>query len=438
MLSLRCIDEVGRLTTERAIITKHVQDEWLPQVVTDLLRVADKWQLGDYTTLINTGVHVTVDLRNKETLFAQVAEVVKSAPKTIFRYAGVDTTTGNRMLDIGFFNNRLHYLQQGDNLVTLKLQHNTAKLVRVLEAYSDALSDRRITLGDALQYPTINGDPDFAQFPIFYDGARGNYVIVNQALTRGCSIAKSFSMSRPKNDGIPSAAEIAAAGYGVWQRGVRFMQQSDDYITATATGLFEEIPQVGDRMYVRGKATETVWDTGTLNYREVETFDVEEEMRITQVSYGFEHVVGKGYVAGRPVPYYQCSVELTTSPYPEEYDDAATIVEAVQTFKQLDSSKSVAPSGALTYVTSSQSASASDEPDISCGGNGKRFTFAVPAAPVGAVSVVGNIISMSHPSANYSIVQAAAFPSTPLIICATVAGGWGSANLTVTAQFIFS
>jgi len=436
-LSLRCVDEIGRLTTTRAIITKHVQDEWLPQVITDLLRVAD-WELGDYSTLLNTGVHVTVDLRNKETLFAQVVEVIKSVPKTVFRYSGINPLTGKRRLDIGYFNRDVDYLIQGDNLVSLKVNHNTAKLVRQLEAFSDALPDRRITLADALQYPTINNDPDFAQYPIMYDPLRGNYVMINQALTRGCDIAKSFSMHRTKNEGVPSAAEIAAAGYSVWQHGVRFMQQSDDYISASVTGLFEKLPTVGERMYVRGHASETVWDTGTLNYREIETFDLQENMRITQVSYDFEKVVTPGHVRHHPIYRRKCNLELTTSDYAEEFDDVQTVVETVQTFKQYDSPGSVKPAGALTYTTISLTAYATDATDLACDNMGKVYSFPVPSAPAGATSVLANIISVSHPSGSYRILQPAAFPATPLIVCGQVAGGWGLDNLTLTAQFIFS
>ena len=389
VVALSCLDELGRLTCDRAKFDAHYQDQQVLSILTDLISVATiPWVLS-LVNMVDPLVVTTIDLRSKETLFAQIVETVKSTPQVHLRYGG-QQITGEHVLEVGNFGDVNAEGIQGHNLLGLKLNYNTEKMYRIVESYGDSTLSQKISLFDALSDARTAVHPDYAQFPISLDAATGSYIVTNAAISEGCSVRKSFNVIKVKNDTTPTAAEVAEAGYALWLKTVRFMQKSTSYETYSAEVLLPSQPDVGDNMFIRSVVREPVYDamTGKI-VAQHETFEVNDDFRITKVGFTTEQVAlpdGQYYDLHQQELVY--SIELTSNDEAEMIDPDAELFARLEDHTEFDD----VGASLVLYPIQSTTLTYNSTNAADCNGSGvltgKLFLHTSPVPPVGATGVI--------------------------------------------------
>lgn len=428
--------ELGRLTCYRAMTDAHFQDQSVVGILGTLLATTPDWALGSAVTMDDPTVTTTVDLRNKESLFAQIAETIKSVPRLFLRYGGIQA--GKHVVDIGFFGQQRYYAVQHEAITALKLDENNKRYYRLVEAYADKSNDSRITLLDALAYPGIATHPDWARFPI--QNISGKGVVIDLDRTRGCEISKAFNVHKAANDGTPAtSAQIAEVGFALWQKSVRYLQGQTPATTMQLSAFLRELPVISDKVFVRAEVDELAIDPFTNEETRISTFYTEGWYRITSLGCKFAvqarqfdpaNVADEGSI----VDSYDMTV--TDNDYHEDVDNDVALYEKTERFDSADKNSTAIGQGikgiALVPVTHSNA----DPADC---GSGKSYTFPLPAIPTGSTLVTGAIVSSNPAGAVFTITQFPALPATPLIACVEkLGGGWPpSGSQQVTVQYTF-
>lgn len=390
VISLTCLDEIGRLTCDRAKFDAHYQDQQVLAIITDLLSVATTTWVTSLVNMVDPLVVTTVDLRTKETLFAQIVETVKATQQVHLRYGGIQPT-GEHILEIGDFGDENSEGIQGHNLLSLNLEYNTERVYRIVEAYGDSTLGQRISLSDALADARTAVHPDYAQFPISLDAATGGYVVTNTALTKGCEVRKSFNVIKVKNDSPPSPAEIAEAGYALWLKSVRFMQKSIEYETYSAQVMLPEAPIVGDKMFIRSLIREPVYDAVTGKVvAEHETFSVEGLYRITKVKFNTNQLVMPDSmlheITNQELVY---DIELTSNDEADTIDPEIELFEKLESYQEFDDTAGTLELAPIQQTTVSYAlGAAADCVGSGPGNTGKLFLHATPAPPAWATGII--------------------------------------------------
>jgi hypothetical protein len=443
VVRVSAVDEIGRLTCLRAVSDAHFQDTTIPNILNFLLAGVPNFILGDTSTMIDPNVKTTLDLRAKESLFAQIAEAIKSVPRTFFRYGGTDNL-GRHRLDVGFFGSQSAYIGQHDNLADLALQRNTKRQYKYVEAYGGRSKSTRPTLcdaKDALLSPTIAArtlaDPDYAQFPIVTLG--GKCVVNNTALARGCEITKEFQINKTENSDAPTNEERAEAAYAVYKKAVRFLQENKQYRTYTGSGYFASPPRIGDNAYVQAAVSEPVYDSFTQAEVLQSVFELHESLRLTKLSVDFARPEWRetSLSAAQEELRDYYTFEVTDNDYAEEFDDDAELYDR---FERTDSAdeESEAALGLKRVDVVPVSHPASSPSDAVCLPTiAKRFVFPLPPPPAGATQLFGSIVIVSPVTAIVNITQYPAYPSTPLIACVQDGSlaGWGTNDVSVSVRY---
>jgi hypothetical protein len=288
--SIKCLDELGRLTLERAKSTAHYQDQQIVAIISDLFTsVGATWTLS-LVNMIDPLITTTIDVRNKETLFAQISEAIRSVPNLHMRYGGIDIS-GDYILEIGDFGDVVDEAVQDSNLISISPRFNTEKVYKTIESFGDLTNTTRISLLDALSDPRTILHPDYAQFPISQDPVTLVWICTNTAVVNGANVRKSLNVIKTKNDSPPTVTEIAEAGYALWLKTVRLMKSAIDYETYSGQYISQIIPGVGDKLKVKSDIYEPVYDafSGFAKTKH-KTFSVDGELRLTDVSYGLERL----------------------------------------------------------------------------------------------------------------------------------------------------
>jgi hypothetical protein len=446
LVSLKCLDELARLTLYRAKSDAHYQDQQVIGIINDLFNsVAASWSIS-LVNFSDPTITTTLDLRNKETLFAQIAEAAKSVPNVHIRYGGIDSISGDYILEIGNFNDLTSEAIQHHNLVDLKLQYNTNKIYKTVESFGDLTSTTRINLSDALSDPRTILHPDYAQFPISQDAITSVWICTNTAVTVGNDVRKSFNIVKTKNDTVPSATEIAEAGYALWLKTVRFMKKSIDYESYSGEYLSIDVPKIGDRIYLKATILEPIYDPATGNVvSHIETFDVASDYRITKISHKLDRQIladGLAFNYDNSVNVYK--FEATSNDEFEEIDPDLELYERLERFDNYDNvsdSLQVYP----VQITSLTYGNA-DAADCNAGGgapppsDGKQYLMASPAYPAWVTAV-----STTYVIDNGGLVQQLSAPVNPGDswdgCVQDASSSWPpgvGVNITITVYWLFS
>lgn len=440
MLSLGCVDNLGRLTRVRAKSGGHYQNSLITSIFQDLLSVTNDWALGDTSTMDDVTAKTTIDLRAKEHLWAQLVGVTESVPRLFIRYGGYNIILAKHLIDVGYFNKETSRFLQGVSLQGIRLQKSTELPYTVVEAYGGRLSKRKITLQDALAYPGITSHPDYATYPIQLDPDRGTYVVNDLTPGKtGNQITKTFNTNKTKNDSLPTPAEIAEAGYGLWRNVVRFLKKNTLYQTFSLKGSLPAAPQVGDRAWLEGKVSEPIYDPVIDGFEWHNTFSVADSFRITRVELNFDKT---GYIIDPvtldAITVEQYSVDLTDNDYVEEADEALDIYDR---FEQTDGSDDPpAMLGILNQQFVTVTYSNTDAADAGCGaGTWKKFQFDF-VVPDGATAVYYNILPIETTGVTFAINQVPLISGQPLILCVQKSGVWpsGVGSVTIKVQYTFN
>lgn len=436
-LRIRALDELGRLTCYRAVTDAHFQDIQITTILSVLLGTTSDWSLGDVSTMVDPLAVTTIDLRNKETLFAQIAEVVKATPRCFMRYGGF--SAGLHRLDIGFFGAKTTYAMENEALSALKLQSNGKRTYRLVEAFADRSNQTRLTLNEALSDPRYATDPDSLIYPITLDGTK--YIVTNTLQPRGCETAKAFNIIKTKNDVPASPTEVAEAGYALWKKAIRFLQQNESYTNLTLTGYVANLPRVSDMVYVQTHVSETVFDHVSQSTRKVSTFEVSAWFRMTKINFDFDAVIRPGALPGtRPVETYEWVLDVTDNDYIELIDPDVAMYERVEVHDNADIVSGVNGEGLKGIFPVPITHVPADPADVGCLPDiAKEYMFPLPATPAGATQVTAFLAVTGGAAGSVTVTQNPAIPGTPLIACVqAVGGGWpGATAITLTATYIF-
>jgi hypothetical protein len=433
---LHCYGEIGRLTCKRKKTDAHYQDAALVFILTDLLNTdTTDWELGDTSTMIDVLVATTIDLRNKQTKFAQVAEAVKSVPGLFMRYGGFNVGTGRHRLDVGFFGElEVPGVTQHDNLIELRKNKSTRRVYRVIEATGGKGNDQVITLLNALNFdPALAVHPDY---PVTLSGL--DYIVTNNNAALGCEISKEFQVHKTSNDSVATQAELDEAGFALWQKCVRFFEQNQAHLSLTATAVLNRVPPIGDQVQVIGNVIERAWDETQQVEEEIETLRVDEPLRIT--AYDVDFVDDQGYdsLAEQARIRVEVQMELSDSDYPEEFDDSLLLFEEVERFDNKDQVTALFPADIIIGTDTEGPGVVSNCVQAITGFNGRIFDVPLPAVPPGATAV--NFTTQTTPvGAIVETIQNPAIPATDWQGCVSINGGWviGDA-VTVEVVFIFT
>jgi hypothetical protein len=438
MVNFHCYGEIGRLICKRKKTDAHYQNQPLVFILTDLLNLGTTdWELGDASTMPDPLVATTIDLRNKETRFAQVIEAVKSVPELFARYGGYNTGTGRHQVDIGQFGTLYTPgLLQGDNLVSeIRRNKSTHRRYKVIHGTGGKAGDTVITLEHASLYdPSLLTHPDY---PISNVG--GDWIVTNNLIGLGCEISKSFSGIKTANDTVPTAIETYEAGYALWQRCVRYFEENQDSVSLSANGVLPSTPLPGDNIRVKGDVWETFYDALSETFERFSTFDVDDEYRITNVSLSIGDDVAFDSQSESVDHRLTYAFELSDSMYPEDYDDELLLYEKVERFDQQDSSAALVPINIVVDSDTQGPGVPSNCTQTFPVYNGRTFSVPLPVPPAGVTQV--SVTTSIDPAggADIEITQYPALPATGLQACVSYNGNWTVVNSgTLTVIFIFT
>jgi hypothetical protein len=440
-VKLGCFNELGRLTLYRSRTDGHYQDSTVLGIIGNLLEMTNgAWMLSGTETMVNEEITTTVDLRRKETLFAQIAEVVKSVPDVHLRYGGYNTLFGMHELNIGYFGDTNTQLIEGKNLSSLRLKSKKEPSYTVVESYGNTTADRRISLADSLSDLRTIFNVDYPRFPITEDPSMGTWVVTDQESSGQRQVTKFFELSKTKNDQIPTAVEIAQAGYALWLKTVRFMKQNSPHETYSAIATVEEIPEVGDKARIRSVVEEQVLNPITQDSHYEKTFEVDGDYRITKVKHSMERYFQFDAVDESPTQVWRVDLELSSNDESEDTDPDLELYERLENGNSFDSlggivGFNIPPPVMVTWGPG-------DAADCNYNGmgsnTGRNYALTAPTPPTWATKV-SYVLTLDPEDSNYSVISAPSSPGDDLQICVTDENElWPpDEDITAYAQFIY-
>jgi hypothetical protein len=439
VVSLKCIDELGRLTYERAKSDAHYQDQQIVGIINDLFTsVAANWTFLP-VNMVDPLIESTLDLRNKETLFSQISEAIRSVPNLHMRYGGIDSSTGEYVLEIGDFGDLTEHAYQGSNLIDVKINFNTNKVFKTVESFGDLTPTNRINLSDALSDARTIAHADYAQFPISQDAITGAWICTNTAISFGNNIRKSLNIVKTKNDVTPTAAQIAEAGYALWLKTVRLMKSSVDYDAYSGSYISQNIPKVGDKIKIKANIKEDVYSSFTGKQTKVNVLSVDDDFKITKL----KHDLGNSFLSQDSLKYKfndsfnSFSFEATSNDEAEEFDPDLELYERLERFDNYDNtSGSIEVFPVQSTVVTFGNADAAD----CSGATGKTYLHTSPSYPGWVTNVTtwytvdqgARIVSLTEPVNPGDNWSACVKPSS---------GNWPpaiGADITVTVFWLFT
>lgn len=339
-VELSCVNNLGILANRRSYRNSHFQNNTLNAILNTLIGSISGWAL-DTTTLTTGTERITIDLRSKETLLAQFAEVISSSPSVHFRYGGI--VGGNHILEVGDFNELTSHAYKGFNLLDITLQPQENRFYQVIEAYSGRTdtggTNRIIRLNRALTDARYLASPYLAQFPITLDATDGAYIITNSLAPSGVtsSIRKSFSYIKTKNDVAPTAAELDDVSYMLYLKGVRYLKESIPANLYELRMTDKEIPIVGNRVFINARIQEPILNE-QLNYIDeyVTMFNVLDDYRITRVSLNLEEIIASYFDNGFVIDEYIFSLTASENDELGFYDQELELYEKLEEKAQME------------------------------------------------------------------------------------------------------
>jgi len=428
ILQFTCLQEIGRLAYKRARGGLYYNDQEMLFALAFLFEKIGGFQLRDITTLSDNTVTITKALINKQNMWSQITEIINSIRSNFFRYAGIDPLTGNYMIDIGSFgDNADANISQGSNL--LKLDSNSKLTVPFfkIEAYGGEYSTGSfITLLDALTFDaTLATHPDY---PIIVD-SDGEHVVKNNSITSGNEIVKIYTDVKPSNES-PSGADIAAAGWTLWNVVVRDIEESKANREFSATCTFDDnIPLISQDILTMASVYERAYDTVTSQEVIKLVFSLNEFLRIVSINTKF---------ANGKVIY---SLKLSRNIHQIKSNSPLQIYDIMRS-TSIDTRPTKAaylPVMDSTSNTVVAHSSTTSDHNFAAGNKGKLFAHTRPAVPADTDSLAYGIsISPTH----YNYVKINNEPTisqdTLDLVVIPAQGDWDTAdNATVTVKWMF-
>ncbi len=434
-IRLKCDNNLGRLACDVSQLN-HYQNIPISVIVADLLSsaVLSTWSLNDITTL--TDSEITIDLRSKETLFSQVAEVlIKADEPTFMRYGGLSGST--HLLDIGSFGEHLDNMRSFYFVSPPQYNEPTEQPLKKIFPVSGESSDVPVNIADALNINPSLGLPT-ANFQIIVsDGS------VRNNLFDGCYTRRSYNTIKTKNDVEPTQSEKNQTALALYRATRKDMQQSRPYYTVNCTCALNQVPSLNDKFLFDGSVYESSYnflDEETIIRK---TFDVTSWMRILGYSANYTDTTFiENTLQEEDEEVFVFNLELSTRDVVEIYNDTELINEKLEKTDVYDLSTSVVTFYGISNVTVNHSGVASNcSLDVfGVPTNGRQFTFAAPSAPAGATDATVVVKTISDPTVEYEYIQFGDI-GVNAILCVSGTNGtnWNvGSNVTITLSWLFT
>lgn len=277
-----CYDTFTQLAKlAKAKPTAHYQDELITDVIDDLLTWANgqglAWALTDSSTMLDATQKITIDLRDKDTLFAQLAEVARNVESFHLRYGGYDDLLLQESLHVGAFGNLDQNYLQGRNLIKLRQNPNTKEIYKSIEPIGGDSGGVTVTLATT---PTIALDPDF---PISADG-NGRYIVTNNNIGAGATTIKRFDSIKTDGSGTPTTTEQEQVANALYLAAVKFLKENSDYENYTLQAWVDSPPKLANQANIQGIIESPLHDgfTEQVNYYQ-NTFTVNRVQYVTSI-----------------------------------------------------------------------------------------------------------------------------------------------------------
>lgn len=380
-ISFSCNSGFEALTKIKAKADAVYQNAQLLSIVHDLLTLTTDWTLGDVSTMDDPEITTTLDLRAENQLFPQILQAVKSIPNTFCRYGGLNSA-GLKTIDIGYFNEEIAEI----DVNTLSRNIKSSDVLQTIESYGGLYenpsgTNQIISLQDALNFDATLAS--HADFPIIT--INGKLVVKNNSVDVDYSLLQIYSNITTQTKVTPSTTEKNQAGYALWLKTVSDLEQRSENIeswSATSLSLPDDF-KIGDRVFIRGHAVQSFYDTLSGKIIRIQYGDVEEWFKVN--SYTFR--------LGDKIEY-DLSISLNDRLYEENpilalYDGATKNQPAKDTsvfslnsntLKQYKFTEYIIPYGVLPNITVSD-LEVQNHPAY-------RFTINIPSFPGGTTNVV--------------------------------------------------
>lgn len=432
---LKCDTDLGRLYLEMAA---EIQFQNVPvsTIVSTLLgEAADSiWSINSSATL--AAEDLTIDVRDKESLWAQIKYVLDSASDpTFIRYAGF--SGGSHQLDIGSFGTqvRTHDIIQGVNLVGKpKFKQVANPPIKEIRPISGRTGAKPVLLSEALALePGLSSDPDY---PLNVS----NQSVVNETITTGRRLRKRFTGHKTSNVAPVTAAQRREVALSLYYSAVREIRKADAHDEIRCEAFFTSPPPLYDDIYVDMVAYITIWNPIT---------EVEEEVTPVVVQ-GFYRV--KGYQLKYSGNLMQetldgseqgdlYSVELTSGNEVETYEEKSDLVKKSLTTNDLEDNTGVILGVLDTVDVPIFHSNVAADCNYAGPNTGKSFEFPLPTVPSGSTDVNTEVVSTDPSTVNTATVIQAATLLLPLILCVSgpAAANWlNTDDVTVTVRYTFT
>ena len=432
-LKLTCDNGLGYLYLEEAAPLQF-QDVSVSTAIGQLLATTEDttWALNDTTTL--TDDDITVDVRNRETLWAQL-EMIRSSAKTpfYFRYAG--ESGGIHQLDIGSFKEQSRTaFAMKDRNVTNSPKYSQPNHLPILSIrpISGKVNGKPVKLSDALNIDaTLSSDADY---PLNATLER----VENDTITSGRRLRRAYTEIKTANDDIVSQDAINQVALALYRRTRRDMEASATYEVVRLDVALAAPPSIYDQIYCDVFAVQEIYDE--LKQQMVQSDAVRIQGWYTIMTWSMkgddyaqeQHPVTDEF---RGLQIYR--LELSNGVEIEEYDASALLIDSVRSNDQEDNEGLISGSFGSILVTVNHNNVA---PDCDYNGlnTGKEFEFALPDIPTGATGVTTSVRSTDPDTVDFNTSQVASLTQN-LILCVS---GPSMANWTisddVTIEVIFT
>lgn len=339
MVSLDCVDDLGRIACRRSYRRSHYQNQTLLFVLTDLMSSISGWELDiSQLSLTSQNELITIDLRSKESLFAQLVDAIRTVPTVHLRYGGINPTTGNYILSIGEFNTVNVYAEKGFNVGNISVESQNNRVYYEVESYSGLSGNGKVRLNRALTDARYLSSPYNVDYPIILDPTDNAYVVQNLNANNNvsCSTRKSFEAIKTKNDVAPTAGELDDVSWTLYLKTVRFLKETDLSNLYTLDVSLPNLPNVGDRIRINAIIEEPIFDRFSgqiMGYNK--TLEVHEDFRITRFSLDVSTIILN------QSPIYNTQDEFMFNIVCSDNDELGYYDESIELYNELEKYESI-------------------------------------------------------------------------------------------------
>lgn len=434
---IKCDTDLGRLYLEMAADIQFQNVSVGTAINTLFAQAQDStWSINSSATL--AAENITLDVRDKESLWAQIKYVLDNASEPVFmRYVGFNEDTNTHQVDIGSFgsNVRTHNVIKGENVVgEPKFRQMGETPILEIRPISGKVGAQPVRLSEALNLePSLSSDP-------YYPLQSSTQSVLNATITTGRRLRKRFTAHKTSNAAPVTATERAEVALSLYYRSVREIKAAVPFEELKVEVFLPSPPALYDNVFVDIIADMMVYDPLTEVESKVRTVAVRGFYRVKgwQLKYK-SNLVAENLGENQEGELY--SIDFTNGYEIESPEDKSEVIDRKLQTNDLEDNAGIIIGVLDTVDVPVTHSGISPDCNFSGPNTGKTFTFPLPTVPSGATAVSTEVISANPSTTNTSTVIQAATLSLPLIICASGAGGlaWTIAdNTTITVRYTFT